>query len=74
MESERDELYGSFTLAVEEVKQSCGVKNILLEKRIASLGEELDRAKIARMAEADGVAKEGMIGPSEIEVSRTNIF
>ncbi|KAM7533424.1 hypothetical protein Aperf_G00000125280 [Anoplocephala perfoliata] len=67
VESERNELYDRFSLAVEEIKQSYGAKKLLLEKRMAILGEELERAKTAKLAEADSIIKEEMTGPSEIE-------
>ncbi|VDD75326.1 unnamed protein product [Mesocestoides corti] len=41
-ENERDELYERFVVAVQEVKQKCGLKNAILEHRITRLGEKLD--------------------------------
>ncbi|KAL5103921.1 Dynein regulatory complex subunit 4 [Taenia crassiceps] len=59
-ERERDELYDRFATAVEEVKQSCGLKNALLERRMACLGEELERARLLRLAKGDDTEEGGM--------------
>ncbi|CDS43457.1 growth arrest specific protein 8 [Echinococcus multilocularis] len=57
-ESERDELYDRFNTAVAKVKESCGLKNALLERRMACLGKELEKAKLLRLAKA-GDSEEG---------------
>ncbi|VDM18380.1 unnamed protein product [Hydatigera taeniaeformis] len=59
VEGERDELYNRFASAVEEVKQSCGLKNALLERRMACLGEELEKAKLLRLANARDIGDAG---------------
>ncbi|VUZ53944.1 unnamed protein product, partial [Hymenolepis diminuta] len=43
-------------------KQSCGLKNALLEKQIVSLSEELEKAKIIKLIKEDA-----MMGSYEIE-------
>ncbi|VDK33268.1 unnamed protein product [Taenia asiatica] len=65
-ESERDELYDRFATAVEEVKQSCGLKNALLERRMACLGEELERARLLRLAKGEDT-EEGEMAAKELE-------
>ena len=60
MENERDQLYDGFANAVEEVKQKCGLKNALLERRMMALDEELEKARLLRLSEADGAEDEGM--------------
>uniref|UniRef100_A0A0X3PUD7 Dynein regulatory complex subunit 4 n=1 Tax=Schistocephalus solidus TaxID=70667 RepID=A0A0X3PUD7_SCHSO len=46
VEKERDELYEKFVSAVQEVQQKCGLKNTLLERRLAFLGEKLEKKEL----------------------------
>ncbi len=55
-ETERDELYDRFVGAVQEVKQKCGLKNALLEHKIARLGEKLEVKEVTQTP-ADGKAE-----------------
>ena len=43
MEKERDQLYDSFVKAIHEVQQKSGLKNILLEKKLKSLTDVLEK-------------------------------
>ncbi|CAG5126671.1 unnamed protein product [Candidula unifasciata] len=40
---ERDELYHKFLEAIQEVQQKCSFKNLLLEKKLASLADILEK-------------------------------
>ncbi|CAH8577845.1 unnamed protein product [Heterobilharzia americana] len=50
IETERDDLYAKFVLAIQEVQQKCGLKNILLEKRLNALTETIEK-KEAQLSE-----------------------
>ncbi|KAH8858047.1 Dynein regulatory complex subunit 4 [Schistosoma japonicum] len=50
IETERDDLYEKFVLAIQEVQQKCGLKNILLEKRLTALTETIEK-KEAQLSE-----------------------
>ncbi|EUB60025.1 Growth arrest-specific protein [Echinococcus granulosus] len=65
-ESERDELYDRFNTAVAKVKESCGLKNALLERRMTCLGRELERAELLRLAKV-GDSEEGRMAAEELE-------
>ena len=43
MEKERDELYSRFVTAIGEVQQKSGLKNVLLEKKLASIHADLEK-------------------------------
>ena len=43
VEKERDELYKRFQAAIYDVQQKSGFKNLLLEKRIAAIGGEVEK-------------------------------
>ncbi|RTG86802.1 growth arrest-specific protein 8 [Schistosoma bovis] len=48
--TERNDLYEKFVLAIQEVQQKCGLKNILLEKRLTALTETIEK-KEAQLSE-----------------------
>uniref|UniRef100_A0A094ZUC6 Dynein regulatory complex subunit 4 n=1 Tax=Schistosoma haematobium TaxID=6185 RepID=A0A094ZUC6_SCHHA len=50
IEAERNDLYEKFVLAIQEVQQKCGLKNILLEKRLTALTETIEK-KEAQLSE-----------------------
>ncbi|KAF5397534.1 Growth arrest-specific protein 8 [Paragonimus heterotremus] len=50
VERERDELYEKFVSAIHEVQQKTGLKNMLLEKRLLSLTETIEK-KEAQLSE-----------------------
>ncbi|KAF8563967.1 hypothetical protein P879_09159, partial [Paragonimus westermani] len=50
VERERDELYEKFVSVIHEVQQKTGLKNMLLEKRLISLTETIEK-KEAQMSE-----------------------
>lgn len=50
VEKERDELYDKFVNSIYDVQQKAGFKNLLLEKKLDTLGEELEK-KDAQLAE-----------------------
>nr|CAH8860565.1 unnamed protein product [Trichobilharzia regenti] len=50
VENERDDLYDKFVLAIQEVQQKCGLKNVLLEKRLNALAETIEK-KEAQLSE-----------------------
>ncbi|KAF7255079.1 hypothetical protein EG68_07440 [Paragonimus skrjabini miyazakii] len=50
VERERDELYEKFVSAIHEVQQKTGLKNMLLEKRLLSLTEAIEK-KEAQLSE-----------------------
>nr|CDS30497.1 growth arrest specific protein 8 [Hymenolepis microstoma] len=66
VEDERNELYVSFRSLIKVVKQNCGVKNILLERQIVSLSEELEKVDIVKL-----IREEAMKGSFDIEVLST---
>ena len=43
VQRERDELYGRFTKAIHEVQQKSGLKNLLLEKKLSTLTDTLEK-------------------------------
>lgn len=43
VESERDDLYSRFVSAIHDVQQKTGLKNLMLEKRIAALADTLEK-------------------------------
>ena len=43
VQSERDELYDRFVKAIHEVQQKSGLKNILLEKKLSTLADALEK-------------------------------
>ena len=43
MEKERDDLYSKFVNAINEVQQKTGLKNVLLEKKLASIHSSLEK-------------------------------
>ena len=43
VQKERDELYGRFTKAIHEVQQKSGLKNLLLEKKLSTLTDTLEK-------------------------------
>jgi len=45
LESERDDLYGKFQSTVYEVQQKTGFKNLLLEKKLGTLHEKLEKTE-----------------------------
>ncbi|KNC47708.1 growth-arrest-specific protein 8 [Thecamonas trahens ATCC 50062] len=50
VEAERDELYDKFVTTIHEVQQKSGFKNLLLEKKMAVLNDELEK-KDAQLSE-----------------------
>ena len=42
-QKERDELYRKFVKAIHEVQQKSGLKNILLERKLAALSDTLEK-------------------------------
>ncbi|VDP15798.1 unnamed protein product [Schistosoma margrebowiei] len=50
IEAERNDLYEKFVLAIQEVQQKCGLKNIFLEKRLTALTETIEK-KEAQLSE-----------------------
>ena len=43
VQRERDELYDRFVKAIHEVQQKSGLKNILLEKKLSTLADALEK-------------------------------
>ena len=43
VQRERDELYSRFTKAIQEVQQKNGFKNLLLEKKLTTLADSLEK-------------------------------
>ena len=43
MQKERDDLYSRFTKAIHEVQQKSGFKNLLLEKKLTTLADTLEK-------------------------------
>ena len=43
VEGERDDLYERFVKTIYDVQQKSGFKNIILEKKLAALGETLEK-------------------------------
>ena len=43
IQAERDELYTKFTQAIQEVQQKSGFKNLLLERKLSSLADSLEK-------------------------------
>lgn len=43
VEKERDDLYSKFVSAINEVQQKSGLKNVLLEKKLASIHTNLEK-------------------------------
>ena len=43
VESERDELYDKFVKTIYDVQQKSGFKNLLLEKKLSALGDQLEK-------------------------------
>ena len=43
VQQERDELYARFTMAIHEVQQKSGLKNLLLEKKLSTLTDTLEK-------------------------------
>lgn len=43
VQRERDELYDQFVKAIHEVQQKSGLKNILLEKKLSTLADTLEK-------------------------------
>ena len=43
VQRERDELYDRFVKAIHEVQQKSGLKNILLEKKLSTLADTLEK-------------------------------
>ncbi|CAL8108016.1 unnamed protein product [Calicophoron daubneyi] len=50
VEKERDDLYNKFVSAIHEVQQKTGLKNMLLEKRLTTLSEAIEK-KEAQLSE-----------------------
>merc|ERR1711916_278653 len=50
VEAERDELYDKFVTTIHEVQQKSGFKNLLLEKKMSVLNDELEK-KDAQLSE-----------------------
>lgn len=69
VENERNELDDRFKSVIKALKQSCGLKNALLEKQIVSLSEELEKAKIIKLIKEDA-----MIGSYEVEVCQEDVY
>ena len=42
-QGERDELYKKFVKAIQEIQQKSGLKNLLLEKKLATLADSLEK-------------------------------
>ena len=42
-QEERDELYGRFVKAIHEVQQKSNFKNLLLEKKLSTLADTLEK-------------------------------
>jgi chromosome segregation ATPase len=55
VQQERDELYARFTMAIHEVQQKSGLKNILLEKKLSTLTDTLEK-KEAQLTEVISAA------------------
>ena len=43
IQTERDELYNKFTQAIQEVQQKSGFKNVLLERKLDALTDNLEK-------------------------------
>ena len=43
MEAERDELYDRFVKSIHDVQQKTGFKNLLLEKKLSTLADQLEK-------------------------------
>ncbi len=43
VEKERDELYDKFVTSIHDVQQKTGLKNLLLEKKLTTLAEQLEK-------------------------------
>ena len=43
MESERDDLYDKFVKSIHDVQQKTGFKNLLLEKKLGTLTDQLEK-------------------------------
>ena len=43
VQRERDDLYSRFTEAIQEVQQKSGFKNLLLEKKLVTLADSLEK-------------------------------
>ena len=50
VQKERDELYGKFEASIYDVQQKSGLKNLLLERKLSTLGEQLEK-KEAQLGE-----------------------
>ena len=50
VQQERDDLYSRFTKAIREVQQKSGFKNLLLEKKLTTLADTLEK-KVHRFFE-----------------------
>lgn len=46
VQEERDELYGKFTKAINEVQQKTGFKNLLLERKLKGLLSVLEKKEV----------------------------
>ncbi|EFJ12010.1 hypothetical protein SELMODRAFT_125064 [Selaginella moellendorffii] len=56
VQAERDDLYARFESCIFDVQQKCGVKSLLLEKRVQVLLEQLEK-KDTQLGEAMGASK-----------------
>ena len=43
VESERDDLYDKFVASIHDVQQKTGFKNLLLEKKLSTLADQLEK-------------------------------
>lgn len=63
-QGERDELYKKFVKAIQEIQQKSGLKNLLLEKKLATLGDALEKKE----AQLNEVLSASNLDPAAIQL------
>lgn len=63
-QQERDELYKKFVKAIQEVQQKSGLKNLLLEKKLSTLADTLEKKE----AQLNEVLSASNLDPTAIQV------
>ena len=62
--AERDELYKKFVKAIQEIQQKSGLKNLLLEKKLATLADSLEKKE----AQLNEVLSASNLDPAAIQL------